>query len=213
VSLLYDIHHANDGAYPVGIVIDERAIDRLEASCAADREHQRADAFSAYSIGSNRPVVFIELMAIFTLVSVVHGFAGSIATDDSDDILAENAELKFPAGQDIGDEEVGHDRAVIEDVEHLALGHAAIIRQYPPAIEMLHFLTQEFGRSVDVRLHDVVDAGQIAVVPRCRGHASVPHTRTTLPGFMMLCGSSAIFSWRITATASPCSAARKSILP
>src|SRR5215813_13101505 len=90
--LLYDIHHADDGGYPLGIVIDQRAIDRLEASRAANREHQGAGAFSAYSIGSNRQVILIELVSIFTLVSAGHGFAGSIATDDSDDVLAENAE-------------------------------------------------------------------------------------------------------------------------
>src|SRR5262249_13879060 len=137
-DLLYDIHHADDGAYRVAVVIGDRAIDQLETPCAADREHQRADAFAAHAAGAACPVVFVKLVAVFALVLAGHGFAGPVTADDSNDIFAENAELKFSAWQDIRDEQVGHDRAVFDDVEHLALGHAAIIRQGPPAIEMLY---------------------------------------------------------------------------
>src|SRR6266851_5647024 len=45
------------------------------------------------------------------------------------------------------------------------------------------------------------------------GRPKAPHTRTILPGLRMLSGSSARFSVRMTETASPCSATRKSILP
>jgi hypothetical protein len=39
------------------------------------------------------------------------------------------------------------------------------------------------------------------------------YTRRILPGFIMLSGSIAVLIARITFTASPCSAIRKSILP
>ena len=51
---------------------------------------------------------------------------------------------------------------------------------------------------------------------RCRWRHRDPSpqlTRTIFPGFMMLSGSIARFTAPITASASPCSAARKSILP
>jgi hypothetical protein len=60
------------------------------------------------------------------------------------------------------------------------------------------------------RAHDRGD--QLPRAQEVNGRAG-RYTRTIFPGFMMLSGSSAFFSVRMTATASPCSAMRKSILP
>src|SRR6185312_10467582 len=212
--LFHYIHHADDGGDTVGVVIGERPIYRLEPPRAADGEHQRPRAFAAQPVGGDHPIIFVQFVAVFALVLVGHGFAGPIAADDPDDLLAEDAELKFAGRQDIRDEQIRDDGPMVEDVEHLALGHVAAIGQGPPAIEMFDFGAQELRRGVDVRVRDVVDAREVAVISGCRRHRlSAPYTRTTLPGFMMLWGSSASFSWRITATASPCSAVRKSSLP
>ena len=47
----------------------------------------------------------------------------------------------------------------------------------------------------------------------CTRNKGQNHIRTIFPGFMMSFGSSACLMLRITATASPCSAIRKSIFP
>src|SRR4029453_7978277 len=88
---LFDhIHHADDGGCRVRVVIGERAIDGLEPTRAADGEHQRTRTLAAQTVGGDHPVVFVEFVSVFALVLVTHGFAGPVAPDDPDDLLAED---------------------------------------------------------------------------------------------------------------------------
>ena len=67
----------------------------------------------------------------------------------------------------------------------------------------------------DLSLNVTVGGGDGGVekTPQHQGGIAGGHRLKILPGFMMFWGSSAIFNARMTLTASPCSAVRKSILP
>ena len=73
---------------------------------------------------------------------------------------------------------------------------------------------KEVTRLIGVRSKtELADTIKPAVGRRTRCGRLTRQIRTILPGFMMLSGSSACLMARMTLTASPCSATRKSILP
>ncbi len=79
----------------------------------------------------------------------------------------------------------------------------------PPLRELLHNTAQPKNSEA----FNLVRATLKAQRPRHSSPITRNYTRTILPGLRMLSGSSALLMVRITESASPCSATRKSILP